>query len=129
MIVARTVADLRARVSALRQQGKTVGLVPTMGALHDGHLELVRRARADCDSVVLSIFVNPAQFDDSGDLAAYPRDEQTDLTLAGSAGVDVAFLPEVSQVYPVGFTASVQLHGPLVETLEGAERGSSTSPE
>ncbi len=75
MIIARTVADLRGHVGALRQQGKIVGLVPTMGALHDGHLELVRRAGADCDAVVLSIFVNPAQFDDAADLAAYPRDE------------------------------------------------------
>ena len=125
MIVSRTVADLRAQVSALRQQGKTVGLVPTMGALHAGHLELIRRARTECDAVVLTIFVNPAQFDDKADLAAYPRNEQVDLELAEAAGVNLAFLPPVSEVYPAGFTASVQLHGPLVETLEGAERGAS----
>ncbi len=124
MIVTRTVVDLRAQVTALRQRGKTVGLVPTMGALHSGHLELIRRARAECDAVVLSIFVNPAQFDDQADLAAYPRHEHADLDLAREAGVHLTFVPAVSQIYPPGFTASVQLHGPLVETLEGAERGS-----
>ena len=86
MLVVRTVADLRAQVSALRRQGKTVALVPTMGALHAGHLELIRQAGDDCDAVVLSIFVNPAQFDDTADLAAYPRTEQPDLELATAAG-------------------------------------------
>ena len=125
MLVVRTVADLRIQVKELRREGKTVGLVPTMGALHAGHLELIRQARIDCDAVVLSIFVNPAQFDDTADLAAYPRTEKTDLRLATAAGVDLAFVPAVSEVYPAGFTASVALHGPIVETLEGAERSSS----
>ncbi|WP_111766454.1 pantoate--beta-alanine ligase [Nakamurella deserti] len=124
MIVARTVADLRARVAARRRPDTTVGVVPTMGALHDGHLELVRRARADCDVVVLTVFVNPAQFDDAADLAAYPRTEERDLELARRAGVDVAFVPPVAEVYPAGFTATVALRGPLVETFEGATRGS-----
>lgn len=125
MQVVRTVADLRAQVRALRRQGKTVALVPTMGALHAGHLELIRQAGEDCDAVVLSIFVNPAQFEDTADLAAYPRTEQSDLELATAAGVDLAFVPAVAEVYPAGFTASVALHGPIVETLEGAERSSS----
>jgi pantoate--beta-alanine ligase len=125
MFVVRTVADLRVQVKALRRQGKTVGLVPTMGALHAGHLELIRQARVDCGAVVLSIFVNPAQFDDTADLAAYPRTETTDLELAAAAGVDLAFVPAVSEVYPAGFTANVAMHGPIVETLEGAERSSS----
>lgn len=124
MIVARTVADLRAQVAALRREGRTVGLVPTMGALHDGHLELVRRAAADCDAVVLTIFVNPAQFTEAADLAAYPRTEERDLELAAAAGVTLTFVPPVAEVYPAGFTATVALHGPLVETLEGASRGS-----
>jgi pantoate--beta-alanine ligase len=125
MLVVRTVADLRAQMSALRREGKTVALVPTMGALHAGHLELIRQAGVDCDAVVLSIFVNPAQFDDTADLAAYPRTESRDLELATAAGVDVAFVPAVSEIYPPGFTASVALHGPIVETFEGAERSSS----
>lgn len=124
MIVARTVADLRSQLAALRRPGSTVGVVPTMGALHAGHLELVRRAREDCDVVVLTVFVNPAQFDDVADLDAYPRTEERDLALARDAGVDVAFVPPVTEVYPAGFTATVALHGPLVETFEGATRGS-----
>ncbi len=123
MIIARTVAELRSHVSALRQQGKTLGFVPTMGALHAGHLQLVRHARAECDAVVMSIFVNPTQFDDPSDLTAYPRDEQTDLRLAAKVGVGVAFLPDVAEVYPPGFTARVALGGPLVESFEGADRG------
>jgi pantoate--beta-alanine ligase len=94
-----------------------------MGALHEGHLTLARRARAECAVVVLSVFVNPAQFNDPADLAAYPRDEQSDVDLASSAGLDVVFAPPVEEVYPPGFTATVALHGPLVEGLEGAYRG------
>ncbi len=125
MLIVRTVADLRAQVGILRAGGRTVGLVPTMGALHAGHLELIRNAGLDCDAVVLSIFVNPAQFDDQADLVAYPRTEAADLRLARAAGVDLVFIPEVAEMYPAGFSAAVTLRGPLVETLEGAERGSS----
>jgi pantoate--beta-alanine ligase len=125
MLIARTVLDLRARVAELRAGGRTVGIVPTMGALHAGHLELIRRARLECDAVVLSIFVNPAQFDDQADLIAYPRTEEADLQLAQAAGVDLAFIPGVAEVYPAGFSAAVTLRGPMVETFEGAERGSS----
>ena len=100
-----------------------MGLVPTMGALHEGHLELARRARAENDAVVMSIFVNPTQFNDPADLAAYPRDERKDADLAASAGVDLLFAPGVQEVYPPGFTATVALHGAIVEGLEGAHRG------
>ncbi len=122
MKTVRTVHDLRA---VLRPRGTagSVGLVPTMGALHDGHLELARRARAENDVVVMSIFVNPTQFNDPSDLAAYPRDEAKDADLAASAGVDLLFAPPVEEVYPPGFTATVTLHGAIVERLEGMHRG------
>jgi pantoate--beta-alanine ligase len=123
MKTVRTVRDLRAALSAQRAAGASVALVPTMGALHDGHLELARRARAENDVVVMSIFVNPTQFNDPADLNAYPRDEQADTELAASAGVDLLFMPAAAEVYPPGFSATVQLHGAIVETLEGARRG------
>lgn len=119
----RTVADVRAAVRAVRADGGTVGLVPTMGALHDGHLSLLRRADAACDLVVMSLFVNPTQFDEAGDLAAYPRDEETDARLAADAGCDVLFAPPVDEVYPDGFCTTVVVDGPLTTTLEGAHRG------
>jgi pantoate--beta-alanine ligase len=122
MKIVRTVADLRAELRPYRADG-SVGLVPTMGALHDGHLQLARRAKAENDVVVMSIFVNPTQFNDPADLNAYPRDERADAELAESAGVDLLFAPSAAEVYPPGFTATVQLHGAIVETLEGARRG------
>jgi len=122
MITVRTVRELRAALRPYRGSG-SVGLVPTMGALHDGHLELARRAKADNDVVVMSIFVNPTQFNDPSDLAAYPRDEQADAELAESVGVDVLFVPSAAEVYPPGFSATIELHGPIVESLEGARRG------
>src|SRR4029077_12847490 len=122
MITVRTVRDLRAALRKYRAHG-SVGLVPTMGALHDGHLELARRAKADNDVVVMSIFVNPTQFNDASDLAAYPRDERVDAELAAGAGVDILFVPTVDEVYPPGFSAVVELHGPIVDALEGARRG------
>jgi pantoate--beta-alanine ligase len=94
-----------------------------MGFLHDGHLSLIHRAAGECGLVVVSIFVNPTQFNDAGDLAAYPRDEQRDVELAAAAGADVAFIPEVDEVYPTGFATTVRIAGPLTETLEGAMRG------
>ncbi len=96
--------------------------MPTMGAFHEGHLSLMRRARADCDVVVVSLFVNPKQFNEGGDLAAYPRDEGGDALLASDAGVDYLFAPNVEEVYPPGFAATVSL-GALTEVLEGAHRG------
>lgn len=122
--VLRTVGELRAELRTARRAERTIGLVPTMGSLHEGHLSLIRRARRDCDVVVMSLFVNPAQFDESADLAAYPRDEERDVALAERAGADAVFAPPVDVVYPDGFTTSVRVLGPLTETLEGAHRGS-----
>lgn len=121
MIVVRTVADLR---SALRDRRvDRIGFVPTMGALHDGHVSLLRAARADNDTLVLSIFVNPAQFDEQADLAAYPRTEAADLAVAEAVGVDVVFAPDAAEIYPPGFSTMVSVSGPVAETLEGAQRG------
>ncbi len=118
----RTVASLRAALAGPRRAGATIGLVPTMGALHDGHLSLIRRARDTCDVVVVSLFVNPAQFGPAEDLAAYPRDEARDAQAAASAGADVLFAPAVAEVYPAGFATTVAVSG-LTERLEGASRG------
>jgi pantoate--beta-alanine ligase len=118
----RTVADLRATLRPARLAERTIGLVPTMGALHEGHLSLIRHARATCDVVVVSLFVNPAQFDDAGDLAAYPRDEARDAALAADAGADLLFAPSRGEVYPPGFATTVHVEG-LTATLEGEHRG------
>jgi pantoate--beta-alanine ligase len=122
MKTVRTVAEVRAALRDARLAERVIGLVPTMGALHDGHLSLVRHARATCDVVVVSLFVNPAQFEDAGDLAAYPRDESRDAALAADAGADVLFAPAPGEVYPAGFATTVHVGG-LTETLEGVHRG------
>ena len=122
MNVIRTVDALRAAVAAARANGKRIGLVPTMGAFHDGHLSLMRRARERCGFVVVSLFVNPAQFNETADLERYPRDEQRDAAMAGSAAADVLFTPPVSEVYPTGFSTTVEVAG-VSEPLEGAMRG------
>jgi pantoate--beta-alanine ligase len=114
----RTVADLRARLEEPRRAGRAIGLVPTMGAFHEGHLELIRRARAENDLVVVSLFVNPTQFGPSEDLAAYPRDEARDAALARELGVDVLFAPPVEEVYPDGFDTTVSVAG-LTGVLDG----------
>lgn len=107
MRTVRTVAEVRAALREARRAERVIGLVPTMGALHDGHLSLIRRARATCDDVVVSLFVNPAQFNESSDLAAYPRDEARDGGLAAEAGADLLFAPELAEVYPPGFATTV----------------------
>ena len=117
----RTVAEVRAALAAPRREGRSIGLVPTMGALHEGHLSLIRRARADCDEVVVSLFVNPAQFNEAGDLAAYPRDEARDAALAAEAGADLLWAPGVEDVYPPGFATTVRVGG-VSEPLEGEHR-------
>ena len=117
-----TVAELRAALAEPRRAGRTIGLVPTMGALHDGHLSLLARARRDCDVVVMSLFVNPTQFNDRADLEAYPRDEVRDARLAAGHGVDFVFAPVVEEIYPSGFATTVSVGG-VTETLEGAHRG------
>jgi pantoate--beta-alanine ligase len=125
MRTVRTVAELRAELAAPRRAGRSIGLVPTMGAFHEGHLELIRRARAQNDVVVVSLFVNPAQFGPGEDLDAYPRDEASDAAQAEELGVDVLFAPAVDEVYPAGFSTTVGVAG-LTEVLDGhpQQRGS-----
>jgi pantoate--beta-alanine ligase len=118
----RTVGELRAALAPYRRAGLEIGLVPTMGALHEGHLSLIRWARQQCDRVVLSLFVNPAQFNDRSDLEHYPRQEQRDARLAAEAGVDVLFAPSAEEIYPPGFATTVEVLG-LTDRLEGAARG------
>ena len=124
MKTVRTVAELRSELRPARRAEQTIGLVPTMGSLHEGHLSLVRRARAECDVVVVSLFVNPAQFGPGEDLAAYPRDEARDAELAAAEGVDLLFAPATAEVYPEGFATTVSVAG-VTEVLEGdpASRG------
>jgi len=119
MIVSRTIADVRAAL-AERRDGR-VGLVPTMGALHGGHEALLGAARRDCDTVVMSLFINPAQFGDPADLNGYPRDEGRDLEVARAAGVDVVFAPTASELYPAGYQTWVEVTE-LGAILEGEHR-------
>jgi pantoate--beta-alanine ligase len=118
----RTVPEMRAYIGRARNAGKSIGLVPTMGAFHAGHHSLMRAARERCDEVIVSLFVNPIQFDEEADLAAYPRDEQRDAAEAADLGMDVLYAPPVTEVYPPGFSTSVRVEG-LSDVLEGAERG------
>lgn len=121
MEIIRTVNGLRQRVDAAHAEGKSVGLVPTMGALHAGHISLVDRARKENDVVVVSVFVNPTQFNNPEDLATYPRTEEADCRKLELAGVDVAFIPSVEEVYPEPDTRVFDL-GPVAEVMEGAMR-------
>ena len=127
MRVVRTRAELRDALEAPRHRGRRIGLVPTMGSFHEGHLSLMRRAREDCDIVVLSLFVNPTQFAEGEDLAAYPRDEERDIELAAREGVDLVWIPDAEQMYPEGFATAVEVSGDLTGVLEGdpAQRGAS----
>jgi pantoate--beta-alanine ligase len=120
-VVALTVEAVRQRVADARRRGLSVGLVPTMGALHEGHASLIRAARAETGFVVVSIFVNPAQFGPHEDLTRYPRPLLKDLELCGREGVDLAFVPEVAVMYPPGFRTYVEVHE-LQDVLEGASR-------
>ncbi len=122
MRTVRSVRELRAALGERRRAGQSIGLVPTMGAFHEGHLSLIRRAREDSDVVVVSLFVNPTQFNDSSDLDAYPRDEARDAALAAEIGADYLFAPSPLEVYPNGFVTTVSVAG-LTETLEGVHRG------
>lgn len=117
-----TIAGLRTSLGSARAEGRTIGFVPTMGALHDGHLSLMRAARTTTDVVVASVFVNPLQFGADEDLGAYPRDLATDLAAAEGVGVDVVFAPSVAQMYPEGEVATTVTVGGLSEVLEGATR-------
>ena len=120
MRVVRTVDALREVRAGLRSEAR-VGLVPTMGAFHEGHLSLFRAAREECDVVVVSLFVNPAQFDSGDDLAAYPRDEERDARIAAEAGADILFAPSVEEFYPPGYQTWIDVEE-LSRVLEGAAR-------
>jgi pantoate--beta-alanine ligase len=123
-LVVRTVSELRERLARARGAEDRIGLVPTMGALHEGHLALIRTAAEENDEVVVSIFVNPTQFNDAADLDAYPRTEDRDLELAKAAGATLLFVPSAAEMYPAGFATSVHVGG-VSERWEGATRGAS----
>lgn len=119
--IIRTAAELREKVAGWKRAGALVGVVPTMGALHDGHLSLARAARAQSDRVIVTVFVNPMQFNNPDDLAKYPRDEDRDLALLDAEGVDVMFAPGADEVYPDGFASKVSVAG-VSEPMEGQFR-------
>lgn len=121
MIIIRTVRELQAAMQQHRDQGQSIGLVPTMGALHQGHLSLMNRAREDNDIVVASVFVNPTQFNNPDDLRTYPRTEEADCQAMERVGVDYAFIPTVEEIYPEPDTRVFDL-GPVAEVMEGAMR-------
>jgi pantoate--beta-alanine ligase len=119
MRVVRTVEELREALAPARRNGCSIGLVPTMGAFHEGHLSLMRAARAGCDTVLVSLFVNPSQFGQGEDFDSYPRDLDGDVALADREGVDLLLLPSLREVYPPGFATTVEVAG-LTDTLCGA---------
>lgn len=119
--VVESVAEMRAIVAAARKSGKTIGFVPTMGALHNGHLELMKEARKACDAVIVSIFVNPTQFGPNEDYDAYPRTWQEDLQACKSVGVDAVFHPQAEEMYPAGWGTWVDVNG-VTDKLCGKPR-------
>ena len=119
MKIVRSKPELREALSEPRRSGRRIGLVPTMGYFHEGHLSLMRAARRECDVVVVSLFVNPAQFAAGEDLDAYPRDEHRDAELAEREGVDLLWIPTVEQMYPEGFATTVAVASDLTGVLEG----------
>lgn len=121
MEIIRTVKELKTRISELKAQGQQVGLVPTMGALHSGHLSLIERSCRENDSTVVSVFVNPTQFNNPSDLATYPRTEEADCALLDGAGVTIAFIPSVEEIYPEPDTRQFDL-GPVAAVMEGPMR-------
>ena len=120
--VIKTTGDMKARAALSRARGDTIGFVPTMGALHEGHLSLIRRARAENDSVIISIFVNPVQFDRNNDYQGYPRPLERDLAMASEEGVDVAFVPGGERIDPEGYGTFIEVRGSLPDGLCGASR-------
>jgi pantoate--beta-alanine ligase len=123
MFIFKRVADIRDWVAVHKQEGHTIGFVPTMGALHSGHLSLVSKSKTDTDVTVVSIFVNPRQFNDKEDLRKYPRPIEQDLRMLYEAGVDLVFLPEVDDIYPFGDTRAIDFDpGPAASTMEGKFR-------
>lgn len=121
MEIITTVADMKAKVAEWKAEGLTIGLTPTMGALHEGHMSLMERARTECDRVVTSVFVNPIQFGPNEDYDAYPRDLERDAAIAESKGVDVVFHPSVEEMYPKFYNTYVEMET-LTDTLCGAKR-------
>ena len=121
MRIVRTVSELRVALKALRENGKSIGFVPTMGFLHEGHAALIRQSTARCDATVVSVFLNPTQFGPSEDLALYPRDLERDQNLCLRLGVKILFLPEPQEVYPTGFATSISV-GSMGELLCGLFR-------
>ena len=120
-VICRSVSEIRALVDEWKASGARVGVVPTMGALHEGHLSLARQARAECDRVIVTIFVNPKQFNNAQDLEKYPRTEDADAALLAGVPVDAIFAPLPDEVYPPGFATTVSVAG-VAEPLEGAMR-------
>ena len=127
MKIVRTRTELREALAEPRRGGKRIGLVPTMGYFHEGHLSLMRGAREECDVVVVSLFVNPTQFGPGEDLEAYPRDEDRDAELAALEGVDLLWMPDADEMYPEGFATTVEVGNELTGVLEGdpGQRGPS----
>lgn len=124
MQIVKTVNDLRKIIKEQKKQGKSIGLVPTMGFLHDGHLSLMTEAKKSTDYVVVSIFVNPTQFGPNEDLATYPRDLARDASLCEGVGVDLIFAPDVDEMYPDGYSTYVDCEGSITKQLCGASRPS-----
>ena len=122
MIITNTIEEVRNLVACAKNEGKTIGFVPTMGALHEGHLSLMRKAKESCDFIVVSIFVNPTQFGANEDLESYPKDIEADGAKCKAEGVDVIFAPSNSRMYPVENRTWVNVEGKLTETLCGAKR-------
>lgn len=122
MELVRGIPELRRILAPARVAGRSIGLVPTMGCFHEGHVSLMRRSRATCDVTVVTLFVNPTQFNDPRDLEAYPRDEKQDAAMATAAGVDVLFAPSPADMYPAGYSTTVSVRGVTVP-LEGVARG------
>jgi len=118
----RTVRELKAELAEIKQSGKSISFVPTMGAIHDGHLSLVKIAKQKTDFVVASIFVNPLQFSSTSDFDLYPRDESSDSTSLAASGVDILFLPTVAEIYPNGEMTNTRSAGPIGELYEGHSR-------
>lgn len=123
-MIIETIKELRSLVGSYKREGKTIGFVPTMGFLHEGHLSLIRRAKTDNDIVVVSDFVNPTQFAPNEDFDSYPRDIERDEQLAKSAGADIIFYPSVSEMYPKGSSTFVEVEGDITKVLCGASRPS-----
>ncbi|SFT85055.1 pantoate--beta-alanine ligase [Selenomonas sp. GACV-9] len=122
MKILRTVKEIQAYAKAMKAAGKTIGLVPTMGALHEGHLTLMRAAREKCDIVIASVFVNPTQFGPNEDYAAYPRRFEADCEKLATVPVDAVFHPEPAEMYPDGYCTYVNVEGDITKKLCGAQR-------